>query len=73
MQRDLSNHRPTQARDFDSWLEIQASLPKRFRNPVRPLGLAKPTHQEKSREPPLQRLVSFLSTVRSVGPAPGSS
>ena len=73
MQRDLSNHRPTQARDFYSWLEIQASLPKRFRSPVRPLGLAKPTNHARNREPPLQRLVRFLSAVRSVGPAPGSS
>ena len=73
MHRDLSNHRPTQARDFDTWLEIQAALPKRFRSPVRPLGLAKPTNQGRSREPPLQRLVRFLSAVPSVGSAPGSS
>jgi hypothetical protein len=72
VQRDLSNHHPVHARDFDTWLEIQASLPKRFRSSVRPLGLAKP-HQGRSREPPLQRLVRFLSAVRSIGPAPGSS
>jgi hypothetical protein len=39
---------------------VQASLPKRFRSPVRPLGFAKPTHQGKSRELPLQRLAFFV-------------
>ena len=50
MQRDLSDRcQIIQAGNFDTWLEIQASLPKRFRSPVRPLGLAKPTHREKPR------------------------
>ena len=73
MQRDLSDRcQIIQAGNFDTWLEIQASLPKRFRSPVRPLGLAS-QRTGRSPQPPLQRIVRFLSAVRSVGPAPGSS
>ncbi len=65
----MESHRPVQARSFDDWTEIQASLRPKFKagQPKQ----AKPPR--KSREPRIHSFAELAAKLRSVWPARGLS
>jgi hypothetical protein len=65
----MQSHRPTQAHGFDDWIEIQASLPRKFR-----AGQPKQTMPKReSREPAIHSFAELAARLRSAWSARGLS